>query len=99
MQSLGSPPLAPTFYERDAEIVAPKLLGKILVARENDGVAASTIVEVEAYLGKQDPASHAFRGVRRLNTSMFESGGTCYVYLSYGINYCMDVITGCACDG
>jgi len=51
------------------------------------------LVEVEAYLGADDPASHAYRGITPRNWPMFEVGGTCYVYLSYGINFCMNVAT------
>ncbi len=53
----------------------------------------SEIVEVEAYLGHHDPASHAFKGMTPRNRAMFEVGGTCYVYLSYGVHYCMNVST------
>lgn len=74
--------------------MARRLLGKVLVVRAEDGAAAGEIVEVEAYLGEADPASHAYRGLRPRNRSMFASGGTCYVYLSYGVNHCMNVVTG-----
>ena len=49
------------------------------------------VTEVEAYLSHKDPASHAFKGQTPRNWAMFEGGGTCYVYLSYGINFCMNV--------
>jgi DNA-3-methyladenine glycosylase len=51
------------------------------------------LVEIEVYLGSRDPASHAYRGLTKRNWPMFESGGTCYVYLSYGLNFCMNVST------
>lgn len=87
------PPLPLTFYLRDTVTVAKDLLGKgLLVGRGKDLVLVE-IVETEAYLGLDDPASHAFRGITRRNWPMFELGGTCYVYLSYGINYCMNVAT------
>lgn len=99
MNLLTLPPLSPVFYRPNAEIVAPRLLGKVLVVQTAEGYTAGEIVEVEAYLGKEDPASHAYIGLRRRNQSMFASGGTCYVYLSYGINYCMNVVTGAEGDG
>ncbi|MCB0403847.1 MAG: DNA-3-methyladenine glycosylase [Bdellovibrionales bacterium] len=76
------------------ETVARKLLGKVLVRVQSDTVLAGRIVEVEAYLGPDDPASHAFRGLSKRNASMFLQGGTCYVYLSYGVHYCVNVATG-----
>lgn len=79
------------FYLNSTTSVAKSLLGKGLLV-ENRLLAE--IVEVEAYLGKKDPASHSARGPTPRNQPMFEQGGICYVYLSYGINYCMNVVTG-----
>lgn len=73
--------------------MARQLLGKGLYVRKRGAAILVEIVEVEAYLGWRDPASHAYRGVTPRNRAMFESGGTCYVYLSYGVNYCMNVST------
>ncbi len=87
------PPLDAQFYLQDTVAVARALLGKGLFVRLNGTELLGEIVEVEAYLGDTDPASHAFRGLNRRNGSMFENGGTSYVYLSYGINYCINVVT------
>ena len=86
-------PLPSKFYLRPAPVVAKALLGKGLYIKQNDNELLCQIVEVEAYLGDSDPASHAYRGPRTRNQSMFETGGTCYVYLSYGVNHCMNVVT------
>ena len=87
------PPLPKEFYLQDTVEVARQLLGKGLYVRQGKAKLLVEITEVEAYLGHRDPASHAYRGLTKRNWPMFEKGGTCYVYLSYGINYCMNVAT------
>jgi len=84
------------FFAEPPEIVAPKLLGKILAHQTSDGLLAGRIVEVEAYLGPHitatpDPASHSFRGITDRNQVMFGPPGHCYVYLIYGMYYCVNV--------
>jgi DNA-3-methyladenine glycosylase len=83
-----------SFYFRSAPLVAKDLLGKILVRRIGQTTLSGKIVEVEAYLGKKDPASHAYRGKTRRNEVMFGEGGHLYVYFTYGMHFCANVVTG-----
>jgi DNA-3-methyladenine glycosylase len=77
----------------DATIAAQRLLGAELV-REIDGVVLrAKIMEVEAY-DQDDPASHSFRGQTNRNAVMFGAAGTAYVYFTYGMHYCLNVVVG-----
>jgi DNA-3-methyladenine glycosylase len=81
------------FYERSTVEVARDLLGKHLV-HDVAGVArVGRIVEVEAYLGPRDLAAHSAKGVTRRNASMFGPAGHAYVYMIYGMYFCMNVVT------
>ena len=84
------------FFDRPAESVAPDLLGVRLVSTVDGRRTAGIIVEVEAYIGPDDPASHAAAriGRTRRNASMFGPPGTAYVYLSYGVHWCLNLVTG-----
>jgi DNA-3-methyladenine glycosylase len=83
-------PLEREALKADPLDVAPFLLGKVLV----HGIRSARIVEVEAYRGEADPASHAFRGRTARNATMFGRAGLLYVYLSYGIHWCANVVCG-----
>ena len=84
-----------TFYMRDALSVAKDILGKYLVHDHVEGRTVGRIVETEAYLGAEDPASHAFGGKKTDRTSVqYDPGGRAYVYLIYGRYHCFNVVTG-----
>ncbi|MBZ5587794.1 MAG: DNA-3-methyladenine glycosylase [Acidobacteriia bacterium] len=87
-------PLERGFYQRGTTTVARELLGKLLVRRLPDGGIAVRITEVEAYLGVGDPAAHTYRGRRtNRNEVMWGDGGHLYVYFTYGMHYCCNVVT------
>ena len=86
-----------SFFDRPAEVVARELLGALVVSRA--GVRTSArIVETEAYLGYRDPASHGYRHRRNdRNAALFGPPGSWYVYLSYGIHWCANLV--CEAEG
>jgi DNA-3-methyladenine glycosylase len=88
------------FFDRPAESVAPDLLGARLVSTVDGRQATGVIVEVEAYTGPNDPASHSAAriGRTRRNAPMFGPPGTAYIYLSYGVHRCLNVVTGALGD-
>jgi len=81
------------FYERPTLTVAKELLGKYLVRRGEAGLLAGRIVEVEAYVGPEDRASHASRGKTKRTEVMFGKAGITYVYLIYGMYHCFNIVT------
>jgi len=87
-------PLERGFYQRATTTVARNLLGKLLVRRLPEGDVAVRITEVEAYLGVGDPAAHTWGGRRTdRNEAMWGEGGRLYVYFTYGMHFCGNVVT------
>lgn len=88
------PPLERGFYQRQTETVAVELLGKLLLRRLPEGLVALRVCEVEAYLGVGDPACHTFGGRRTPRTEvMWGEAGHLYVYFTYGMHFCANVVT------
>lgn len=85
-----------SFFDRDAEEVAADLLGVVVESTIDGHLTAGRIVETEAYPGPHDDASHAAEriGRTRRNDPMFGPPGTAYVYLIYGLHWCLNVVTG-----
>jgi DNA-3-methyladenine glycosylase len=82
-----------SFYLHPTLTVARELLGKYLIRNVHQDRLVGKIVEVEAYLGKKDPASHTYRGKTKRNEVMFLEGGHLYVYFTYGMHFCANVVT------
>ena len=89
------------FFEASPEMVAPALLGKLLVHKDKKGIMAGRIVEVEAYLGPHhdtpDPAAHSYRGPTPRNSVIFGPAGHAYVYTIYGRYFCANI--SCEVEG
>jgi len=85
-------PIPREFFARHAVEVAPDLLGCVLEHQTPDGLVAVELTEVEAYAGRSDPASHAYRGKTRRNAVMFGPPGHAYVYFTYGMHFCVNMV-------
>ena len=90
-------PLPREFYTRDPRVVSRHLLGKVLVRRQGRGLLTARIVEVEAYMGQDDPAAHSANGRTARNFVLFGPPGLTYVYFIYGNHYLFNV--SCLPDG
>ncbi len=82
-----------SFYNRPTLEVAPDLLGKFIIYKTPSLKLSARIVEVEAYIGQNDPACHAARGKTKRNAVMFEKPGIAYIYLIYGMYHCLNFVT------
>ena len=80
------------FYLQDTVTVAKNLLGKKIIRKIGKYELSGTIIETEAYKHKEDPASHAFRKITERNKVMFGKVGFAYVYFTYGMHYCFNVV-------
>jgi len=90
----GLRPLARGFYQRETADVARDLLGKLLVREVEGAVCVARVTEVEAYLGVADPAAHTYRGRRTPRVEvMWGEAGFLYVYFTYGMHHCANVVT------
>ena len=85
------------FFARFSVTVAPELLSCVLEHETADGLVAVELTEVEAYAGESDPASHAYRGKTARNAVMFGPPGHAYVYFTYGMYFCVNLV--CAANG
>ncbi|HEY1658014.1 MAG TPA: DNA-3-methyladenine glycosylase [Candidatus Sulfotelmatobacter sp.] len=88
---LAVDPLGRSFFGRNPRVVARQLLGKVLVRGTGKLPMAGRIVEVEAYLGENDPAAHAYAGNTARTSVLFGPPGYAYVYFIYGNHYCLNV--------
>ena len=90
-------PISRDFFARSAVEVAPELLGCVLEHQTAAGLVSVEITEVEAYAGQADPASHAYRGKTPRNAVMFGPPGHAYVYFTYGMHFCVNLV--CSGEG
>jgi DNA-3-methyladenine glycosylase len=82
------------FFARPVLDLAPDVLGRRLTHRSDAGIVTVRLTEVEAYAGKDDPGSHAFRGPTRRTAVMFGPPGRLYVYFTYGMHWCVNLVCG-----
>lgn len=86
--------LPQNFYLNNTLNVAKHLLGKVFVYKSPQGLLTAQIVETEAYIGEIDESAHSYNGKTLRNEVMFAEGGFLYVYFTYGMHYCLNVVTG-----
>lgn len=98
-QSAGATEQLREFLSADARELAPKLLGAVLTHESRDGAVSVRLTEVEAYMGPEDslhpdPGSHTYRGPTPRNAPMFGPAGHLYVYFTYGMHHCTNIVCG-----
>ncbi|MEU1127885.1 DNA-3-methyladenine glycosylase [Streptomyces sp. NPDC005899] len=93
-EAMDRTPLTRDFFDRSVLDVAPDLLGRTLVRTTDEGPIELRLTEVEAYAGDIDPGSHAFRGRTARNSVMFGPPGHSYVYFTYGMWHCLNLVCG-----
>jgi DNA-3-methyladenine glycosylase len=86
-----------SFFDEPAVEVAPRLLGCVLRMFSSEGDVAVALSEVEAYAGESDPASHAYHGLTQRNAVMYGPPGHAYVYFTYGMHFCVNLV--CSAEG
>ncbi|MEU6017285.1 DNA-3-methyladenine glycosylase [Streptomyces sp. NPDC047515] len=94
IEGLDRTPLTRDFFDRPVLDVAPDLLGRTLVRSTPEGPIELRLTEVEAYAGEIDPGSHAFRGRTPRNSVMYGPPGHAYVYFTYGMWHCLNLVCG-----
>lgn len=85
--------LPASFYARDAVTVGQELIGCLFTHKTSDGLAVVRLVETEAYRGAEDPGSHGYRGETPRTRTMFGPPGRLYVYFTYGMHWCVNIVT------
>jgi len=81
------------FYLEETDVVAKNLIGKLFVKKDTNSLLIARITETEAYLDQNDESSHSSKGITNRNKTMFQIGGTLYVYFIYGVHYCVNIVT------
>ena len=84
--------LSRKFYQRNTTIVAKELIGKKLIRIDKNSLYSGIIIETEAYRASDDAASHAFNNITERNHAMYETVGKAYVYFTYGMYHCLNVV-------
>ena len=93
LKTLSRKRLGRIFFDQPTVKVARELLGKCLIVNQSKHFQVGQIIETEAYVGEEDKACHAWRGCTETNKIMWGQSGRLYVYLIYGMYYCLNIVT------